>query len=47
MCYTCCSVVYAAHMCAVLWSAVLHALLHAAQQLQPLQFVPYMMTVDA
>ena len=38
-CYTCCGIVYAAHMGAVLWSAVLHAMLYATQPLQPLQYV--------
>ena len=28
---------YAPHMCAVVWSPVLHTVLHAAQPLQPLQ----------
>ena len=36
MCYTCCGVVCAAYMRAVLWSAVLYVVLHAAQPLQPL-----------
>ena len=39
MCYTCCGIVCAAHMCAVLWSAVLHAMLCAAQPLQPLYLI--------
>ena len=34
--YTCYGIVYVIHMCAVLWSAVLHTMLHAAQPLHPL-----------
>ena len=34
--YTYCGIVCAAHMGAVLWSAVLHAVLRTAQPLQPL-----------
>ena len=37
MCHTYCGVVHAAHMCAVLWSMVLHTVLYAAQPLQSLQ----------
>ena len=36
ICYTCCGIVCVAHMGAMLWSAVLHAVLRAAQPLQPL-----------
>ena len=36
MCYTCYRIVCPAHMCAVLYSGVLHAVLSTAQPSQPL-----------
>ena len=39
ICYTCEACV-AVHMGAVLWSVVLHAVLHSTQPLQPLQPPP-------